>query len=380
MSRNAKKNSEYLKPTMFDLKLINFMFSLFVNCIDPFKIVRNYIVKPATEKFLTVYEQYKEKTSRTFDSSQSIILRLFVILSIGFLLLCGAILIYILFYLMYMPSPRHVKVVNMQYNKICDEANCDLQTMISPYHTFPIAHLQLNKNQLMMVGQPYYINIRLELPETPRNLDLGVFMVCVDMKDKENLLKSHACRSTMLRYRSPVLRLVRTVIYLPFYVLGLREEKQKVDVEMFANYVDTMNPVTDIYVEIQSKVIEFYGVSIHILAHFTGLRYIIFHFPIISACIGIAINFIVLVIIALVLWCHYDYEMEWVDEAKRKITGKSSGKSKKDYSRQGSSSISVDENLSIMEYSDSDKLEIEDDDLLFDPYYDDVKLKSHTEE
>lgn len=376
-----KKNSEYLTPTMFDIKLLNFMFSMFITMIDPFKILRNYIGKPAIKKLSIIYEEYKDKTSQTLDSSQSVILRIFVIVTIGFLLLCGAVLLYILFYLMYMPSPTHVKAVNMQYDKICDDKNCDLQSMTSPYHSFPIAHLQLSRKQLMMVGQPYYINVRLDLPETPRNRDLGVFMVCVDMKDKENMLKSHACRSTMLRYKSPWLQMVKTVLYMPFFVLGLSEEKQLLDVEMFAKYIDTTNPVTDIYVEIQSKVVEFYGVSIHIIAHFTGLRFIIFHFPVISACVGIGMNFIVLVIITLLLWCHYDYEMDWVEEARRKISGKSIEKSKSVYSRQGSSSIStVDENLDMVELRDSDRLELDDDDLMFDTYYDDEKPRVNPEE
>lgn len=357
------------------------MFKLFITMIDPFKILRNYIVKPTKKTLTSMYEEYREKTSKTFDSSQSVILRIFVIFTIGFLLFCGSVLLYVLFYLLYMPSWTHVKAVNMQYEKICDEKNCDLQSMISPYHSFPTAHLQLNKNQLMMVGQPYYISVWLDLPETPRNQNLGVFMVCVDMKDKENMLKSHACRSTMLRYKSSWFQMVKTVLYMPLYVAGLSEEKQELDVEMFAKYVDTTNPVTDIYVEIQSKVVEFYGVSIHIIAHFTGIRYIIFHFPIISAFVGIGVNFIVLVVITLLLWCHYDYEMDWVDEARSKITGKPFEKSKLDYSRQGSSSIStVDENLSMMGLSDSDKLNLDDDDLVFDTYYDDERPKANHEE
>lgn len=227
------------------------------------------------------------------------------------------------------------------------------------------------------MGQPYHIFVRLDVPETPRNQDLGVFMICVDMKDKESLLKSHACRSTMLRYQSPWLLNVKTLIFMPFYVLGLREEKQDLNIEVFSKYIDTTNSVTDIYVEIQSKVVEFYGVSLQIIAHFTGLRYIIFHFPVISAFVGIGINFMVLVVITLLLWYHYDYEMEWIDDARRKVTGKP--KLSKD--RKSSSSIStVDENLSLLDmYTDSDKLELEDD-LMFDTGYDNKKRRVNPEE
>lgn len=358
MSGRNKKSSKYLTPTMFDIKLINFMFTIFVNAVDPFGLVRKYILKPTRITLMKAYEEYREKTLVKIDGSQTLFLRLFVILTIGFLLFCSAVLLYVLFYLLYMPASTHVKPVHMQYNKICEDKSCDLQSMTSPFHSFPIAHLQLAKSQLMMVGQPYHISVQLELPETPRNIDLGVFMVCVDMKDKDNFLKSHACRSTMLRYKSAWFLKAKTVLFLPFYLLGLREEMQNLDVEMFSRYIDTPNSVTDIYIEIQSKVVEFYAVSLHITAHFSGLRYIIFNFPIISAIVGIGVNFTVLVAIILLLWCHYDYKMEWVDEAKRKLTGKPRKMSEEKIS---SSISTTEENLSVMEYSDR----LLDDDFFF---------------
>src|SRR5690349_177825 len=142
MSGKNKKSSEYLTPTMFDIKLINFMFSIFVNVVDPFRIIRNYIVKPSRITLMRAYEEYKTKTIAKLDSSQTIALRVFVILTIASLLFCGAVLLYVLFHLLYMPTSTHVKPVHMQYNKICDGDSCDLQSMTSPFHTFPIAHLQ----------------------------------------------------------------------------------------------------------------------------------------------------------------------------------------------------------------------------------------------
>jgi seipin len=219
---------------MFDIKLLNFMFNVFVNVVDPFKIIRNYFVKPIAASASKIYDDYREKAFDKLDGSQSLILRFVVVFAIGFLLFCGAVLLYVLFYLMYMPASTHVKPVHMQYNKICDDERiCDLKSMTSPYHSFPIAHLQLARHQLMMVNQPYHIHLKLEMPETPRNQDLGIFMICVDMKDKENMLKSHACRSTMLRYSSPWLSKLKTILFIPFYIFGFREETQNLDVEMF---------------------------------------------------------------------------------------------------------------------------------------------------
>lgn len=40
--------------------------------------------------------------------------------------------------------------------------------------SFPSAHIQLTKRQqLLMMGQPYKVNINLEMPESPANKELG---------------------------------------------------------------------------------------------------------------------------------------------------------------------------------------------------------------
>lgn len=73
----------------------------------------------------------------------------------------------------------------------------------------------------------------------------------------------------------------------PLLVLGLKEETQQIPIEVFSSYEDDQeNPVTDVFVEIQSRQIQFYSVTLHITAHFSGLRYIMFHWPILSASIG----------------------------------------------------------------------------------------------
>ncbi|KAJ8926557.1 hypothetical protein NQ314_021074 [Rhamnusium bicolor] len=45
-------------------------------------------------------------------------------------------------------------------------------------------------------------------------------------------------------------------------------------------------PVTDIFVEIQSRFIEIYSVKFSVYAQFSGLRYVMFHWPVLSAAFG----------------------------------------------------------------------------------------------
>lgn len=112
-------------------------------------------------------------------------------------------------------------------------------------------------------------------------------MVCAEMRDQSTKLRSHSCRSAMLHYRSYAIRMLSTIIMSPLVVLGLKDETQQVPVELFSSYEDCQDhPVTDVYVEIQTKQIQYYSVTLHITAHFSGLRYIMFHWPLLSASIG----------------------------------------------------------------------------------------------
>lgn len=343
---------------MFDFKLVTFMFSLMMNLIDPFHILRKSILRPVLDRINEKYEKYKAKAFYTLDSGQSAALRVFVISMIGFLLFCTSILMYTLFYLVYMPTLTQIKPVHLQYNRLCENAKCELDKEVSPFHSYPLAHISLGRAHQMMVDVPYVVSVQLDVPETHRNRDLGIFMICIDMKDKEGIMKSHSCRSTMLRYYSELLRKAKMVFLLPFYILGWQEERQNLMVEMYPRYVDTKNSVTDIYIEIQSKVLEFYSVSLVITAHFTGLRYIIHTFPTTSAIVGVAFNFFCLVVATLFLWYQYDFEMDWIEPAKAKIT-------KDTWTSKSTGSIpTTDENISVIDTFDH-RDNLEDDDFIF---------------
>ncbi|KAI5633452.1 putative adipose-regulatory protein (Seipin) domain-containing protein [Phthorimaea operculella] len=92
-----------------------------------------------------------------------------------------------------MPNVTHVRPVHLQF-KSCEE-NMGICS-------FPSAHVQLTKrSHMLMAAQPYRIKLILEMPESQINKDLGMFMVCAQMRAKGGVLVSSSCRSAMLRYR-----------------------------------------------------------------------------------------------------------------------------------------------------------------------------------
>lgn len=87
-----------------------------------------------------------------------------------------------------------------------------------------------------MVGQSYKIYLAFEMPESEANKNLGMFMVCLELNDKDGALVANSCRPVMLHYRSWLFHTIKTIVYSPFLLLGTAEEKQNVIVEMFSDY------------------------------------------------------------------------------------------------------------------------------------------------
>jgi hypothetical protein len=163
-----------------------------------------------------------------------------------------------------------------------------------------------HKEQFLTVGQPYKIALELEMPESPANQNLGMFMACGYLKNKDGNQISKSCRSAMFPYRSNILHAIATFVFSPFLLAGSSEQKQKIEIELFSNYMEQrLSPTTDAYIQIESHKIEIYRSSLRIIAQFTGLRHFMFHWPLPSAVVGIVINMFFLTIIAFLSWYKY---------------------------------------------------------------------------
>ncbi|KAJ9576954.1 hypothetical protein L9F63_006480 [Diploptera punctata] len=254
---------------------------------------------PSFRFFRHIINNYRQRTANNIQEIRELFVKGGVVALVAAIILWIAIFSYVTFYYAYMPSISHVRPVHLQFKSCEDKGMC----------SFPTAHVQLTKRQqLLMIGQQYKMYLDLEMPESPANQNLGMFMVCIQLHDKETQLVDNSCRSTMLHYRSYLLHILTTIVYSPLMVLGHREEKQNIVVEMFSSFEEDQNhPVTDIYVEIQSQHVELYSATLYINAHFTGIRYFMFHWPVLAAAVGITSNLFFIVLVCLLSWWHLYY-------------------------------------------------------------------------
>nr|XP_035118889.1 seipin isoform X2 [Callithrix jacchus] len=235
--------------------------------------------------------------------ARRLLLQFGVIFCTILLLLWVSVFLYGSFYYSYMPTVSHLSPVHFYYRTDCDSSSTSLCS-------FPVANVSLikgSRDRVLMYGQPYRVTLELELPESPVNQDLGMFLVTISCYTRGGRIISTSSRSVMLHYRSDLLQMLDTLVFSSLLLFGFAEQKQMLEVELYADYRENSYvPTTGAIIEIHSKRIQLYGAYLRIHAHFTGLRYLLYNFPMTCAFIGVASNFTFLSVIVL-----FSY-MQWV--------------------------------------------------------------------
>ncbi|XP_029379389.1 seipin [Echeneis naucrates] len=230
------------------------------------------------------------------------------------LLLWVSIFLYGSFYYSYMPTVSFSTPVHFYYTTDCDASD---QALCS----FPTANISFMKNdrdQVMAYGQPYRISLELEMPESPVNEQLGMFMVKMSSYTKGGKTVSSVGRSTMLHYRSSLLQTLSTLVFSPLLLSGMAEQKQLIEVELFSGYkTNAYQPTIGAVIEIQSKRVQVYSSQLRIHAYFTGVRYVLYNFPLTSAVIGVATNFAFLCVIVLFSYLQFIWGGLWPPDQVR---------------------------------------------------------------
>ncbi|KAJ8891797.1 hypothetical protein PR048_004351 [Dryococelus australis] len=241
-------------------------------------------------------QQYKRTTSSGVQNLRELLFNSGIVALIASVIVWLAVFLYVAFYYTYMPTMSHIRPVHLQFKihwtgqhprerKRRRETWCDkcghMYSSKNGYKntafvtrvggggftprpvvglvgrksceavkgvcSYPSAHVELTKKQqLLMVGQSYKMILNLDMPESPANKDLGMFMVCAELRDKDGTLVERSCRSAMLRYRSTLLHVLSAFMFSPMYLFGSKEEKQKIVLELFSDFREDQSTCTGI--------------------------------------------------------------------------------------------------------------------------------------
>ncbi|KAJ6657010.1 hypothetical protein lerEdw1_003011 [Lerista edwardsae] len=254
----------------------------------------------------------QEVTSLLMLRVRRTVLQTAILFCVLLLLLWISVFLYGSFYYSYMPTVSYVSPVHFHFRTDCSSSGPELCS-------FPIANVSFikdNRDRVLMYGQPYRISLELELPESPANQDLGMFMVVISCYTKGGRIITSSARSTMLHYRSKLLQALDTLAFSSLFLSGFSEQKQTVEVELFSDYKeDSYTTTIGAVIELQTKRVQIYGAHLRIHAHFTGLRYLLYNFPVTSAILGVSSNFAFLSVIVLFSYLQWIWGSMWPRES-----------------------------------------------------------------
>ncbi|XP_014782125.1 seipin [Octopus bimaculoides] len=226
--------------------------------------------------------------------------KILISITIFIALLWVALFVYGSFYYVYMPSVSHERPCNFVFD-VCDNG--------VGVCSFPKARVDLtdeSNRYVLSSGQAYKIMLVLEIPESTVNQKTGMFLVKAHFYNQSNHYIQSAAKTTMLRYRSSLLHTMSTLFYLPFLITGANEEKQILHVELFSKYTeDPYNRAVGVDFLILHRHVQLYSAVVKIYAHFTGLRYLMFNWPVSCAVAGTGIILTLLILCALFAWYNY---------------------------------------------------------------------------
>jgi len=196
------------------------------------------------------------------------------------LILTLSVFSYIALYSWVMPSEIHEEDVNFQFSDCPDRAGpC----------SYPNLTIQLDpRRHHLMLGQPYTIALELELPDSPQNQELGMFMSCLKMSGKHGEQLFLTCRSSLLQFRSSLLRTLETIVFCPLLLCRASAERQLLGVTYTNNYKEIPSSQADtIFIEIKSKFLQIYSGRLRLHPQLYGLRRLMYHHSWVSSFIGI---------------------------------------------------------------------------------------------
>jgi len=87
-------------------------------------------------------------------------------------------------------------------------------------------------------GQSYKFLVELDLPESNVNWDQGMFMLRLQLNDERGTIVMNTATSSILRYKSPLLRIVNLLFYWPFLIFNFKQEAQNLVITLHNNYID----------------------------------------------------------------------------------------------------------------------------------------------
>jgi seipin len=225
----------------------------------------------------------------------------------------AATFLYFVFYWIYIPSVEYSQPVYLQYSQ-GNPANATIPLSrptekVTIRRPFPLSlifparveypfqsltdqHQKPPTGSILTPGQRYDYVISLKVPESDWNYSLGNFMVSCSLTSvngTSSVIVAKGSRPGLLQHKTWIIRWLSSLYRAPLLAVGLYAEAQKLVIPCLEAVLEHAEwPSSVLNIELSNPDLRTYESSVKIHAHFTGLRYFMYHWPLSTALLGIS--------------------------------------------------------------------------------------------
>eukprot|EP00727_Mastigamoeba_balamuthi_P005190 m51a1_g1467 hypothetical protein (340) ;mRNA; r:236180-237693 len=121
-------------------------------------------------------------------------------------------------------------------------------------------------------GRSYAVSVRLVMPESPGNVNHGMFVVAANITSQRGDVVATVSRSTTMRYKGWIETMTFGMARVLPEMVGLVERGQSVDVPLFDHVAETFTePLSTAVVQLSSRRIALYSAYLHLQPNLSGL-------------------------------------------------------------------------------------------------------------
>ncbi|KAL0074554.1 putative adipose-regulatory protein-domain-containing protein [Phycomyces blakesleeanus] len=212
-------------------------------------------------------------------------------------ILMTSITAYTLFYRRHVPQIIHTEPIWFQYGSMSRPG----ELTSSPVGAVDL--LRGDHYPILRHDQGYDVSVRLHVPTSDINFNLGNFMVSVNLETSNSSVVASSSRPAILRYQSNTQRVLRVFAKALPLLVGLTEESQVIYVPMIEGYIEQKAaPVVHATVSLSSPLVQVYDAELSIIADFRGLRYYMYHHRVATAIVFAIMFATIEFICAVIAW------------------------------------------------------------------------------
>ncbi|PVU98110.1 hypothetical protein BB561_000098 [Smittium simulii] len=234
-------------------------------------------------------EQKKHWARVYFGRFSSLILRGLFFNGILIETAISAIILYLLFYWIYMPTVELNQPIFFNFSDDGASAKLDLYNV--------------QKSMKLSSYQAYNMEVYLKVPTSEQNQNIGNFMVSLQLINSNNEPYLTIKKPAICKYRSALVRQIHgLVFFFPMLITGIGDESEVMFIRMIDGISDLEHKdVRSIVVNVDKR-LQIYNSELRITAAFSGIRYLMYYWKIPSASLFIGVSFLLQITFGLLSW------------------------------------------------------------------------------